>query len=93
MSTKADMMGHDFNPSTQEPEKDGSLWVWGQPGLQSDLQNSQGYTEKPCFKKQNKTKKCEDYTWSGQYFLVAGEQALQSKNAFPEGSYSLEKGS
>jgi hypothetical protein len=27
-----------------------------QPGLQSELQDSQGYTEKPCFKKQNKTK-------------------------------------
>ena len=34
--------------------------VQGQPGLQSEFQNSQGYTEKPCLekpKKQNKTKK------------------------------------
>jgi hypothetical protein len=27
------------------------FWVWGQPGLQSEFQDSQGYTEKPCLKK------------------------------------------
>jgi hypothetical protein len=32
------------------------FWVWGQPGLQSEIQDNQGYTEKPCLKKQNKTK-------------------------------------
>jgi hypothetical protein len=32
------------------------FWVWGQPGLQSEFQDSQGYTEKPCLEKQNKTK-------------------------------------
>jgi hypothetical protein len=31
------------------------FWVWGQPGLHSEFQDSQGYTEKPCLKKQ-KTK-------------------------------------
>jgi hypothetical protein len=32
-------------------------WVRGQPGLQSEFQDSQGYTEKPCLKKtQNKIK-------------------------------------
>ena len=36
-----------FNPSTQETEAGGSLHS-GQPGLQSELQNNQGYTEKPC---------------------------------------------
>jgi hypothetical protein len=30
--------------------------VQGQPGLQSEFQDSQGYTEKLCFEKQNKTK-------------------------------------
>jgi hypothetical protein len=29
------------------------LWVWGQPGLQSEFQGSWGYTEKP--RLQNKT--------------------------------------
>jgi hypothetical protein len=32
------------------------FWVRGQPDLQSEFQDSQGYTEKPCIKKQ-KTKK------------------------------------
>jgi hypothetical protein len=27
------------------------FWVWGQLGLQSEFQDSQGYTEKPCLKK------------------------------------------
>jgi hypothetical protein len=29
------------------------FWVRGQPGLQSELQDSQGYTEKPCLEKKN----------------------------------------
>jgi hypothetical protein len=38
------------------------FWVRGQPGLQSEIQDSQGYTEKPCLetpppqKKNKKTK-------------------------------------
>jgi hypothetical protein len=31
------------------------FWVRGQPGLQSEFKDSQGYTEKPCLEKQ-KTK-------------------------------------
>jgi hypothetical protein len=33
------------------------LWVRGQPGLQSEFQDSQGYTEKPCLEKPKKKKK------------------------------------
>jgi hypothetical protein len=34
------------------------FWVRGQPGLQSEFQDSQGYTEKPCLEKpKNKKKK------------------------------------
>ena len=44
-----------FNPSTQEVEA-GRFLSRGQPGLQSEFQNSQGYTEKPCFKKQKQKK-------------------------------------
>jgi hypothetical protein len=36
---------HTFDPSTWEAETGGSLWVWGQPGLQSGFQDSQGYRE------------------------------------------------
>jgi hypothetical protein len=37
-------------------QKQTDFWFQGQPGLQSEFQDSQGYTEKPCLKKQNKTK-------------------------------------
>jgi hypothetical protein len=34
------------------------FWVRGQPGLQSEFQDSQDYTEKPCLeKKKQKTNK------------------------------------
>ena len=45
---------HGFIPSTQDAKTGGSLGVQGQPGLQSEFQDSQGYTEKPCLEKQNK---------------------------------------
>ena len=32
------------------------FWVQGQPGLQSEFQDSQGYTEKPCLEIKTKTK-------------------------------------
>jgi hypothetical protein len=33
-------------------QRQANFWVQGQPGLQSEFQDSQGYTEKPCLKKQ-----------------------------------------
>jgi hypothetical protein len=33
------------------------FWVRGQPGLQSEFQDSQGYTEKPCLEKPKEKKK------------------------------------
>jgi hypothetical protein len=33
------------------------FWVRGQPGLQSEFQDSQGYTEKPYLEKKQKTNK------------------------------------
>ena len=45
-----------------EKKKQEDFWVWGQPDLQSAFQDSLGYTEKPCLKKQNKTKKTENDT-------------------------------
>jgi hypothetical protein len=42
---------HTFNPSTWEAEAGGFLSS-SQPGLQSEFQDSQGYTEKPRLKKQ-----------------------------------------
>jgi hypothetical protein len=47
---------HAFDPSTWEAEAGGFLSLI-QPGLQSEFQDSQGYTEKPCLEKpKNKTK-------------------------------------
>jgi hypothetical protein len=46
-------VGHTFNPSTQEAEAEDLCW----PALQSKLQNSQGYTEKPCLEKPNQKHK------------------------------------
>jgi hypothetical protein len=47
---------HAFNPNTQEAEAGGFLSS-RQPGLQSEFQDSQGYTEKPCLEKPKKKKK------------------------------------
>jgi hypothetical protein len=41
-------------------QRQADFWVRGQPGLQSEFQDSLGYTEKPCLKKQNKTKPKKD---------------------------------
>jgi hypothetical protein len=49
------MAAHAFNPSTVEAEA-GRFLTQGQPGLQSEFQDSQGYTEKPCLKKKKNTK-------------------------------------
>jgi hypothetical protein len=40
------------------------FWVRGQPGLQSEFQDSQGYTEKPCLKKIYILKKTKGW-WDG----------------------------
>jgi hypothetical protein len=47
------MVVHAFNPSTWEAEAGGFLSL-RLPGLQSELQESQGYTEKPSQKKKKK---------------------------------------
>jgi hypothetical protein len=36
-------------------QRQADFWVPGQPGLQSEFQDSQGYTEKPCLEKPNQT--------------------------------------
>jgi hypothetical protein len=37
-------------------QRQADFCIQGQPGLQSEFQDSQGYTEKPCLKKNKKTK-------------------------------------
>lgn len=36
-----------FNPCTWKTEASGFLWVQGQPVLQDEFQNGQGYAKKP----------------------------------------------
>jgi hypothetical protein len=38
-------------------QRQADFWVRGQPGLQSEFQDSQGYKEKPCLEKPKKKKK------------------------------------
>lgn len=40
-----------FNPSTQEAEVRGYLGIWGQTGLHTEFQASQGYIVQPVSKK------------------------------------------
>jgi hypothetical protein len=51
---------HAFHSNIPETEAGRFLWVPGRPGLQSEFQDSQGYTEKPCLTKQNKQTKKTD---------------------------------
>jgi hypothetical protein len=41
-------------------QRQADFWVRGQPGLQSEFQDSQGYTEKPCL--EEKKKECRQAT-------------------------------
>jgi hypothetical protein len=45
-----------FNASSWEAEAGGFLWVWGQPALQREFQDSLSYLEKPCLKTKIKNK-------------------------------------
>jgi hypothetical protein len=47
-------------------QRQADFWVRGHPGLQSEFQDSQGYTEKPCLKKKNKNKKKIYLLWKHQ---------------------------
>ena len=41
-------------------QKQADFWVRGQPDLQSEFQDSQGYTEKPCLEKTEKNQRTQD---------------------------------
>jgi hypothetical protein len=56
-----EVVAHAFNPTTREAEQ-ADFWVRGQPGLQSEFQDSQSYTEKPCLGEKKKKKKLETTT-------------------------------
>jgi hypothetical protein len=60
------VVAHTFDPSTWE-RRQVDFWVGGQPGLQSEFQDSQGYTEKNAILK-NKTKQ-NSWGWRGGQWL------------------------
>jgi hypothetical protein len=47
-------MTHTFDPRTLETETGGSLWIQGQPDLQSAFQDSWGYIVKLILKNQKR---------------------------------------
>jgi hypothetical protein len=64
-------VAHAFNPNTWEAEV--GRFLSSRPScLQSEFQDSQGYTEKPCLKKQNKQ---------------TNKQILQEGSGFEVGGY------
>jgi hypothetical protein len=76
------MMTHTFSPRTWEAEAGGTLWVWGQPGLQSELQYSQGYIEKnPVLKNQERVReRREQESKSESYFLKVVDHTYYPKS-------------
>jgi hypothetical protein len=44
-------------------QKQVDFWVRGQPGLQTEFQDSQGYTEKPCLEKPQKKERKKKKNW------------------------------
>jgi hypothetical protein len=66
------VVAHAFNPSTWETEAGGFLSS-RPPGLQSEFQDSQGYTEKTCLKK-TKTKEKEKKEEEGRGGEGRGEE-------------------
>ena len=57
------VVAHEFNPSTQEAKAGGSLWIWGQPVLQTDSSRQSGLLHReilPWKTKPNKQKEWLD---------------------------------
>ena len=54
------MVAHAFHPGTWEAERQADLCMGGQPGLHSEFQDGQGYTEKSCLKNKTQQQKQEE---------------------------------
>jgi hypothetical protein len=66
-------------------QRQADFWVWGQPGLQSEFQDSQGYTEKPCLRK---TKTKHNYHFSLLQVSVYRDKIVKVK-CFCKGAIKL----
>ena len=73
------MVAHAFNPRIWEAEAGGFLnSVRGKPHLQSEFQDSQSYTEKPCLK-QNKTKQNKNNNNKKDWMNPVGGEGFQEQ--------------
>lgn len=64
-----------FNPSTCGGVWGRGRWISSQPGLQSELQNSQGYTEKSCFQRGKKAQYEQKYYFANLSRLPYSKKA------------------
>ena len=77
------VVAHAFNPSTQEAETSGFLWVWSQPGLQDLVPGQLGLLYRETLYQTNKKTKKEDLLWSDfQCILKDLELIQQQQNSF-----------
>jgi hypothetical protein len=67
-------------------QRQADFWVRGQPGLQSEFQDSQGYTEKPCLEKQ-KTKQQQQQQKHQKMDSDSGELICNTQNEFKTTQY------
>jgi hypothetical protein len=62
----------------RQRQRQADFWVWGQPGLQSEFQDSQGFTEKPCLKKPKTKKQINCRVWWRTPLIPALERQRQA---------------
>jgi hypothetical protein len=68
-------------------QRQADFWVRGQPGIQSEFQDSQGYTEKPSLKKQ-KTKTKTKVRRRTEFQAVMSERGCwHGPSAHPDGGW------
>ena len=80
------VVAYAFNPSPRGGGRSrGSLWVQGQPALQIEFQDSQGYTEKRWLKKNQPTKQTKTTTTKtpkqnrlSQRYMIIGQLVMHS---------------
>ena len=89
-----------FNSSTQEAEAGGSLWVWNQPWLHNEFQNSQGYVDRLSKKQTNQTtttkpqcqshsKQCRRGVWEKVEAAPSTSLSVPSSRTFPVQLFKL----
>jgi hypothetical protein len=64
-------------------QRQADFWVWDQPGLQSEFQDSQDYTEKPCLEKQKKTKQNKTKTKTNKQTKISRDQLVPFMDGRP----------